>query len=358
MSYFSSDTQVLLADGSYKNITLIKPDDYVLNMRNEAVKVIKVHTAPKVNMMELRYQNWYTPFYCTLSTQFLVTVEPLQELSETKWLTGSDLQKDMCLTSESNLYYSILPKDFELALDTPMRILLLRSSYNLGLIFGLYAGYGSIIDDQIEFRFGPNEELIDQIAELLNELDADTVVVKDNYCYQVKCSSAHIVELFSEFGTKINRTIPKKYWSSDKEYVRGLYEGLIEFDPINNISRYIPVDKEMAEVFLWVCSLLGATFENDTPRIDQRVMQVYPLFVKDDQDDSYLGKITHVDVNSNVTLSQWNLEVACPTNSIIVNNLVVRSVMRGCAPADDAGLLPEAGLGTSGEAARSKSLAE
>ncbi|KKL93618.1 hypothetical protein LCGC14_1872920, partial [marine sediment metagenome] len=61
-------------------------------------------------------------------------------------------------------------------------------------------------------------------------------------------------------------------------------------------------------------------------RIDKRSIQVYPLFVNHEQDDSYLGKVTQVDTNANLELSSWNLEVACPTNSFIVNNLVVRSV--------------------------------
>ncbi len=324
--YFSADAQVLLGGGEYKNISQLKPDDFVLNMRNEAVKVTKVHRSLQAKMMELRYQNWYTPFYCTPTLQFLVTIDGT-ELPEMKWVAGSDLEKDMCLTSESNIYRSLLPEEFNVPLTTPKKVLMLKPNYNLGLIFGLYAGYGSISNNEIVFRFGPNDSLVDQISQLLKDLfDAETMVEKEGYCYQVRTSSTHLVELFFEFGTKITRAIPRNYWSSNEDYVRGLYHGLIEYDPDNNVSRYIPVTKQMAELFLWVCSLLGVSFENDTPRIDKRSIQVYPLFVNHEQDDSYLGKVTQVDTNANLELSSWNLEVACPTNSFIVNNLVVRSV--------------------------------
>ncbi len=311
--YFSGDAQVLLANGSYKNIAHLKSDDLVLNMKNQAVKVTKIHQASKLPMMGFRYQNWYTPFYCTPTLHFL---------SEGTWVAGGDLKKDICLT-ENNIH-DLLPEEFNI----PSALAMLKPSYELGLIFGLYAGYGGIVNNEIVFRFGPNEMLVAQVAELFEKLFAVAAVFeKDDSCYQVKISSAALVELFSEFGSKITRTIPVRYWSSNEDYARGLFEGLIEYDPDNNVSHYIPITKSMAEVFSWVSSLLGMTFENGTPRVDKLagVLQIYPLVVKHEQDHVRNGKVTSVDTDVNLELSGWNLEVACPTNSFIVNNLVVRS---------------------------------
>ncbi len=328
--YFSGDAQILLANGSYKNIAQIKPGDRVINMRNDPVEVTKVHQGVKVSMMEIRYQNWYAPFYCTKDVHCLVmnnTDNEDPQIAELKWVVASDLHQDSLFTSESSIYRTLLPDEFSVPLTTPNKILMLKPTYELGLIFGLYAGYGSITNEKIVFLFGPNDSLVTQVKDLLKNLfDVDATIEKNEYCYQICADSAHLVELFTDFGTKVRRCIPHSYWSANEEYVHGILEGLVEYDPDNNISRYIPVTKNMAEVFLWVCSLVGLTFENDTPRIDKFPMRVYPLFIRHEQDDSYLGKITNVDTSANVELSGWNLEVACPTKSFIVNNLVVRSV--------------------------------
>jgi hypothetical protein len=326
--YFSGDSQILLANGSYKNISQIKSGDLVLNMRNKPVKVTKVHQCAKASMMEVRYQNWYTPFYCTKDLHCLMLTDDnnKSQIAELKWVVASDLQQDSLFTSESSIYQTLLPEEFSVPLTSSKEVLMLKPTYELGLIFGLYAGYGVINDGKVIFRFGPNDDLVTQVEDLLKKLfDADATIEKNEYCYQVCTDSAHLVELFTDFGTKIMRCIPRNYWSTNEDYVRGIFEGLVEYDPDNNISRYIPVSKNMAEVFLWVCSLLGLTIENDTPRIYKLAMKVYPLIIRHEQEDSYLGKITNIDTNANIVLDGWNLSVACPTKSFIVNNLVVRS---------------------------------
>ena len=343
--FFSGDAQVLLANGGYKNISQLKPGDYVLNMCNKAVEILKVHQFSRgenaepatMSMKEIRYQNWYMPLYCSDDLELLIMQDNDEQFSEMQWVSAQDLKLQSALTSENNIYRTLLAKEFNVPFITPKTVLTLKPTYDLGLIFGLYAGYGSVNKDMVEFRFGPNEDLVEQVTDLLDTLfDAVATIKKDEYCYRVQSESEHLVGLFNDFGSKINRHIPRSYWATDDEYVRGLFDGLVEFDPENNKSRYIPITKDMAEVFLWTCSLLGLTFENDTPPLNSSHIKVFPLFVRHEQEDSYLGKVTNIS-EAETECSGWNLEVDCSTNSFIVNNLVVHSIPTGSGKEEDAG---------------------
>jgi len=312
--YFSSNTQILLSNGDYKNISQLKPGDKVFNMYMKTVKVTKIHQGPKSNMLELRYPNWYTPLYCTPELKVLIMKSlpekesATSDITDMRWICTNELSEHRRLVSEQNIYRFLLPKEFPS-----------KKSYKMGVIFGLYAGYGSINNNIVEFRFGVNDKLAEQVSDLLTELfDAETFIEKTTFCYKVQSSSTQLYDLFSEFRDRINRTIPRKYWSSNKEYIRGLFDGLVEFD--SNISRYIPITRDMAEIFVWICSLLGITFENNTPRINQCSMQVFPLFIHNTQKTSI--KIQPTDLK----LETWNLTVDCPTDSFIADNLVVQAI--------------------------------
>ena len=324
--YFSGEVRVLLPNGVYKDISAIKIGDLVLNLRNEPVKVTNVFQCPETPMIEVRYQNWYTPLYCTKNLQLLIADAPTNDnpsLEEVKWVSAENLNEKHNLTSEKHVYSSLLPNDFFVDIAVPGKKLVLTPSFDLGFIFGLYSGYGSIIDGSIVFRFGPNDDLVEQVEGLLKNLfDATADVEKNKFCYTVRSNCVQLLELFEEFGSKLERKIPQKYWSSNQEYITGLFSGLVDYEPNTRVNRYIPVTKDMAEVFFWCCSLLGLTFENDTTGIKK----VYPMSVKDKQDDAYLGSVLHVNTEHRTLQEGWNISVDCPTESFIANNVVVKAI--------------------------------
>jgi len=320
---FSSDSQVLLADGSYKNITQIANGDSVLNMNLEPVKVTEVKKVGTSPVVEVKYQNWYAPLYCAGNLQVFAQSKIDGEMSETTWANASELTNNHYYTSERDIYKTRLSETFSVELANGKT---LEASADAGLLFGLYAGYGSCSNDgKLVFRFGPNDSLVEQVQQLLKNLfDAETTTEKDEYCYKITTSDAGAAEFFTKFGSKLERTVPKEYLCSNLEFAKGLFQGLVDYEPETKISRFIPVSRGMAEVFLTVCSLLHISFMNDTPRVDKRNIQVYPLFVEDQQDDTVLGRVqssTLIDLE----LEMWSLSVECPTNSVIVNNMVVKS---------------------------------
>lgn len=318
--YFSSDSRVLLADGSYKSISNVQIGDHVLNMESKPVKVTDVIKGEKKMMHEVRYQNWYAPLYCNGDLKIRVQKED----SSSEWVTASELSNEHRHVFDKNLYLNTFPATFTVTVKGKE----LGPSNELGLLFGLYAGYGSIGEkdgaSELVFRFGPNETLLTQVSDLFTSLfDVETTTHKDEYCYQVRTGDDQIVQFFREFGSKMERTVPKRYLATEENFVQGLFQGLIDYDPNNKLSRFIPVSRGMAEVFVFVCTLLDLSFSNDTPRIDKTNVNVYPLMVSDEQEAGPLAKF-YQSVLVDVELDTWALKVDSPDNSFIVNNLIVQ----------------------------------
>ena len=326
--YFSPDTQILLANGSYKNITLIAVGDMILNMHIKPVKVVQIHTKDVRPMCVIKYPNWYTPIYCTRNSQILTIIK----YDKTIWKKIDELNNDdnFCTAGEIYMY---LPNIFDTQEIMP--------SYEIGYIFGLYAGYGNIVNDQIVFCFGPNTELVSELSILLhNEFKVDISIEKDESCYKLYVNSDKLYSILSEFKNRISRNIPRKYWILHMEYIRGLFDGLVEFDPESNNCRYVTVSKSMAEVFTWICSVMGLQFENNTQIINttpicsncptnNTMLQLYSLFTITNSpleptgdSQEYRLRITDLDTPQQA----WSISVDCPTNSFIANNTIVRAI--------------------------------
>ena len=238
---------------------------------------------------------------------------------------------DKFFISENNIYREILPDNFELSFSTiSQQNLSLQPSYDLGLLFGLYAGYGHISEDIIKFVFGPNDILIKKLKELLyNIFKVHSTFEKDNYCYylNIDCNlpeNKHLLDIFQEFSDKLHRCIPKKYWISNESFIRGLFDGLIEYDEQTNSSRFITVSKYLCEVLVWISSILGYSLMNKDLSICDSQMEAYFLQIDHTNDDLTLGKVIEInDIDTN--MDTFTLIVDCTTNTFIANGLITKS---------------------------------
>jgi len=330
MGYFSSDSRILMANGLYKNITDVKRGDIVLNMNMEGVKVLKVVKIEGLQMNEMYYHNWYCPFYFTKDLQFLI-LQKSGDNSFDEIIWKSDIEQNDLLTCNKDIYDTIVPNTFTYSIKLKNSTLEIVPSYELGLLIGLYAGYGNIdiVDGKkrVEFIFGLNEALPQKVADLLNQFfNIKPVIQRYEYHYSINSDNKNVVKFFKDFGDRFRRIIPQKYMANDFEYVKGLYNGLVDYNPTDNVSCYIAINKEMAEIFLWIVSSLGLSFENKTNPINNRELDAYPLFVKHDLDEIAIGKISSINTNTQLLMTGYNLITNCGTNSIIVNNIVVQTM--------------------------------
>jgi len=313
---FSSQTQVLLSDGSYKNIDQVTVGDTVLNKDLKPVKVVSVQKGEKLPVIEVRYENWFDSLHCSGKVKILCK----NGEQDSQWVNVAKLSANDSYKTPDNLYEKILPNSFKVTLGNGKT---LEPTQDVGLLFGLYAGFGHFneIDNEIVFTFGPNEFVVNQVKDLLHNLfDANVQIEKDEFCFKVKTNNDHASAFFKQFGKKLERQLPKEYLVTNEDYVKGLYQGLVDYDPETKISRYIAVSKQMAHVFLYTCSLLGLSFTNDTVQLNKSTIEVYPLLVKDMENTT--SKI-HQSGLIDLELDLWSLTVDCPTNSFIVNNLIV-----------------------------------
>lgn len=316
-----ADTQVLLANGYYKPISEIQVNDIVLNEKLLPVQVLNVIKTPAQECLEIRHHNWYLPTYISKSMK-LMELQFTDNFSELKWTSALDLKPGSLLSSEASIYTSILPSTF----SVPTGKITLTPSFELGLIFGWYSGYGSILDNKVVFKFGENSALCDYVSDCFSRLfNIQPEICKNEYFYQCIIKEEYLVELFLNFKDKLHRQFPSEFICQNLDYINGIFEGLVDVDPENKIVRFIPLTKEMAELFLTVTSLLGYVFSNDTPGIEhQKGPRIYQLFVMGKQTDAYLSEVTSV-TEIKTRHDMWNLSVDCPSNSFIANNIVVHA---------------------------------
>lgn len=316
-AYLANNTLVLTAAEGYQPIQKLIPGQLVLNMKLEPVKITLIGECLNTPMVAVNYQNWYESLHCSPSQQILVIHTIQEDTCELKWVPAEKLEKGMMIMSVEEIYEQ-LPETFAVLNGV-------APDYSLGLLFGLYAGYGNLTEDKmVEFTFGQNEELVLRVKQLVEQV-CPTAVSQINTTsdsvYQVRVTSEELSTLFSEFGNKVERRIPRGYWVRNKNYLQGLFEGLIDYNPELKLCRYISVSREMCEAFVWITSQQAINFEHDAVQSNQN-LKVYPLLVRVEQEQSYLNRVLSVDKVAEE--KGLYLSVDCATNSVVVNNIVVK----------------------------------
>ena len=287
--HFAKDSRILMADGQYKNI-----QDIDCGEETTSGKVLQVQVE-NVKMVKLFYQNWYTNLSCSTDCKIKVGNDyiPVSDLNQNP-------ENYKQIAKGSKLPGVVLPSGANI-IDYP---------YEIGYFIGLYAGYGTC-NDKVTFKFGPNHELITQVEEVLTKLFLAPVNTHfTNDIYHIDTDSEFVKNFFTAFGDKLHRTIPKKYWVGNNDFLTGIFDGLIDQDPETNELRFIPVSKEMAEFFVWQCSQLDLTFT-----CESATTFVYPLVIINN-DDNVIEK-------SDLGVTKgWSLVLDSDTD-LIVNNLQI-----------------------------------
>ena len=80
----------------------------------------------------------------------------------------------------------------------------------------------------------------------------------------ISCYNKSFTKLLKEFSKRTNKFLPKKYYCKNKDYIQGLFDGLIDSDgniEITNTKKYIynltNTSKYILELFYWCCMNLN-----------------------------------------------------------------------------------------------------
>ena len=72
---FSCDTLINLSNGTKKPIKDLTTNDFILNKLKHPIQIFKVTKHPLQTVVSIQLNNNTEPFYCTLDTTFLVTID-------------------------------------------------------------------------------------------------------------------------------------------------------------------------------------------------------------------------------------------------------------------------------------------
>ncbi len=390
---FIKDTRVLMADGTYQNINEIKKGDYVINKDGKPVKVINVMNQGIKNVLKINTNNWHNETYVTpdhrywigdLSTSSYECIQSsgivklldkkaktVPKTSKYKWKEIDNIDKESMMTLMPRYIEWKLQDDFKIDLadytarseitedsiiTQPGNIKINRfinSSYDLGYILGTYVGDGnaklSLYQNSergsCHWSFGINEkDIADKLQKaIFNLLNYECKIsIKDNKVLSVNCYNKTFTRLLMECNKKTEKHLPSKYYCKNKEYIQGLFDGLIDSDGSVEIGRsklcnysFTNTSTKLLELYYWCCINLGYSFcgmkrkksiGNLKGTSIENLQQGYAAkthttnrYTKDYVYGRLLSKEPHKEEET------WDIEVDCPTHSFIANNSIVHN---------------------------------
>jgi hypothetical protein len=152
-----------------------------------------------------------------------------------------------------------MPRSFEL----PFEDKIIRPSYQLGYIFGLFVGDGSTQVNEkggiVHWALGAKEvEVIAKLQTALVDVFGLTSSPRDHGNHvRVTVYRVALAKLFISFGKKTSKGVPNAFWCSDMDYVRGLYDGLLDSDGhINNDTWKLTNTSSLCMEQYFVCHWL------------------------------------------------------------------------------------------------------
>ena len=390
---FSSDTKILLGNGTYKNISDIEIGDMVINKNGDPVKVINKFNKGIRNLYKIKTNNWHDDTYVTPDHKYWIgdlssssersfsgngKAKLLDKLAKTTPKSSKYKWKSLDQITKKDLL--LLPNNIKWKLDSNFRIDLsefcnrgeikdnkiitktsknndfnryLRSTYDLGYIFGTFLGDGNSHITNFKksergschWSFGLHEiDIAKKLQECIEkELDYESSISeKDGKVLSVNCYNKCLSKLLSQFSKRTEKHLPEKYYCSNIEYIQGLYDGLIDSDGSTEkckdnkvINVLTNTSKQILELFYWCCmnlkisysvcknhksigNLKGTCIENlkDSFRIKTHT---FNRFTKD-----YVYS-EMFDCDKTEPQVTWDIEVDCPTHSFIANNSIVHN---------------------------------
>lgn len=380
---FAAGTRILMSNGIYKNIEDVQPGEKVINREGKPVKVIKSFSTGFRDVNKIRTSIFYEDTYVTpdhrywvadLNSTSISTIESrgyapllkiksktIPKLSKYKWKQIKDLKKDVLLMPK-NIDFE-LPKSFEIKLkkrsggnwrtgyDYTIDSVL-TPSYELGYIFGTFLGNGSAntskyknsVRGSVRWYFGKNEtKIADKLVECIKKtFNKECKYYQRKNIIQLIFYYKPLADFLKKFGKRENKNLPSKYLVNNKEYLKGLLDGLIYSD--GNIEpggriRFTSTSKKLIELFGVLCYLVNGFFPNSAKRktttgsLNNTNIENFNTSYRSDIITTGKKRLTKKyqaikllsSEKTNLSVKVYDLEVDCPTHSFIANNSIVHN---------------------------------
>jgi IMP dehydrogenase/GMP reductase len=376
---FAAGTRVLMADATYKNIEDVQPGDRIINMQGEPVTVLRAWCTGVREVMAVRHTASYRETYVTpdhnyfvgdLSTVSAVSVASRGYADHLAKLTRfgvSKLHWKEVGASERGVF--LLPRVVNFELPTGFAIDLrefairqnkqlaryhttITDSYELGYVFGTFLGDGhafigtsrNSVSGRVTWYFALAEADVAaklvrclQVVSGVEPTSAANTQVINTHLYSLEWA-----RLLAQFGKRHEKHLPSRYLSSNPEYLRGLFDGLVDSDGMISTDGRIGfrnTSQALVELFNVLCFLVKGSFPNS--HTDKASAGGLSGTSVENCRDSYRSRLnanherrlltSHQAVKSlgsrstGLSVPVYDLEVDCPTHSFIADNAIVHN---------------------------------
>ncbi len=376
---FAAGTRVLMANSTYKNIEDIRPGDRVINMNGEPVTVVNAWCTGVREVMALRHTASYRETYMTPDHRYLVgdltTVSPatvsasgyaklLEQptrlgLSKIRWKEIGDSERDIMLLPRHIAFD--LPQHFEIDLrefavrkekQLARYHTTITDSYELGYVFGTFLGDGhafiapsrNSIQGRVSWYFANHEqEIAERLVSSLKEVTGvDAVSIRHENKTEILLYSLQWAKLFAQFGKRHEKHLPERYLSANRDYLRGLFAGLIDSDGCvasDGRINFRNTSPQLVELFNVLCYLVEGSFPNCATReasaggltgtSDERCRESHSSRLNVTHEKRLMAKyqvVKRLEAHrSNIAVPVYDIEVDCPTHSFIADNAIVHN---------------------------------
>ncbi|HKV86059.1 MAG TPA: IMP dehydrogenase [Ktedonobacterales bacterium] len=376
---FAAGTRILMADSTYKNIEDVQAGDHVINMNGEAVTVLKAWCTGVRDVMAIRHTGSYRETVVTPNHRYFVgdltSVKPVtvsargyswvlekptkRGVSKLQWKEVGAAERDALLMPKHIAFE--LPESFtvdlrEFAVRKEKQLgryeTSITDTYEAGYLFGAFLGDGhallaksrNSVLGRVSWYFALHEqEIADKLARCVKLVTGvDPVLSPDSRKINVRLYSLQWARLLAEFGKRNEKHLPARYLSGNRDYLRGLFDGLVDSDGFVSADGRVSfhnTSPRLVELFNVLCLLIKGSF----PNCETEPPSAGGLKGTSDVNcrESYRSRLnlTHLKRHlSNfqvvkklgarrldVAVPVYDIEVDCPTHSFIADNAIVHN---------------------------------
>lgn len=374
---FAAGTRVLMANGTYRNIEDLNAGDRVINMNGQPVTVVKAWCTGTREVIAVRHTASFRETFATPDHQYwvgdlntstratiankgyaAVLAKPTKlGATKLKWKEVGTLDRDVML----------LPKRIAFEMPIELRIDLreyaiceaklerytteVRESYDLGYLLGTFLGDGHAFLNRVQnsdigrvsWYFGKQEPEV--TAKLVRTVEAVTGVapkVVPGERDSVNLYSLQWARLLAECGKRHEKHLPDKLLCGNADYLRGLFDGLVDSDGCEASDGRIGfhnTSARLVELFNVLCLLVKESFPNsDTEAATAgrlkgtdvaNCRESYRSRLNVSQLKRHAGEYQVVKPlgrrETGLVVPVYDIEVDCPTHSFIADNAVVHN---------------------------------
>ncbi len=376
---FAAGTRILMADATYKNIEDVLAGDRVINMNGEPVTVLKAWQTGVREVMAIRHTASYKEMVMTPDHRFFVgdlstvNATALQSrgyvallekptrlgVSKLAWkeigkATGDALLAPRHINFELPESFEIDLREFAVRQDKQLARYNthVAPSYELGYLFGAFLGDGHAFIaksrnseiGRVSWYFAPHEEAIAQklVACLKSVAGVDVTPTLGAKVMNIHFYSLQWARLMAQFGKRHDKHLPSRYLSANPEYLRGLFDGLVDSDGhVAGDGRisFHNTSLQLAELFNVLCFLTQGSFPNAATEVAsmggllgtsvENCRESYRSRLNVSHLKRHLADYQVVKPLDRRDLGEavpvYDIEVDCPTHSFIADNVIVHN---------------------------------